>query len=98
MTRRSPARNSQARAEPLAQHDQPLETGHRLEQGRGHRSRGNGQPRSGKAPDQMRQQTSRQHGIADAGRGHEQDAHIADLGALIARAPPLAKQGRALYL
>jgi hypothetical protein len=46
----------------------------------------------------MRQQTGRQHGVADAGRGHEQDAHIADLGALIARAPRLAKQAGSLYL
>jgi hypothetical protein len=46
----------------------------------------------------MRQQTGRQHGIADAGGGHEQDVHIPDPGALIARAAPLAKQAADLHL
>ena len=83
---------------PLPQHQHFVEPGDRLEQRRGDRPRGDRQARAGKALDDMGQQTGRQHGIADAGGGHKQDVHIPDLGALIARAAPLAKQGPALHL
>src|SRR5262249_6057576 len=47
-----------------------------------HRPRGNSQPRRRMAVDQISEETSRQHGVADARRGNKQDVHFADLGVL----------------
>ena len=62
---------------PLLQHDQPLEPGDRLEQRRRRRSDRDGQASVRETADEVGQKTGRKHGIADAGRGHEQDAHVA---------------------
>ena len=72
--------------------DQPFKPGHRFEQRRGDRPGGNGQPRARMALDKMGQQTGRQHGVADAGRGDKQDVHFADPRGLISPAPLLAKK------
>ena len=55
--------------------DQPFEPRDGRKQRRRRRAGGDRQPGRGKARDQMGQKTGRQHGVANAGRGHEQDAH-----------------------
>ena len=87
------------RPEPFLDYGEPFQPGHRFEQRRRNRPRGNGQPRARIALDQMGQETSRQHGVADTGRGDKQDVHFADPRALYpGSAQLLAKKAILAYL
>jgi len=55
--------------------DQAFQTGHAGEHAGGDRSAGDGEPRVGVGAEQMVEQAGREHGVAEAGGGDEQDAH-----------------------
>src|SRR6202047_2212430 len=73
------------RPAPLLDDHESLETGHGFEQRGGDWPRRDGEGRRRMAVDQVREQTRRQHGIADARRGDKQDVHFADPSPLYSR-------------
>ncbi len=95
---RTVERQPMQRPAPLFDDQHPLASGHRLEQWRRHRPGGDGQPRAGKALDQVGDETGRQHGVADARRGDKQDIHLGRSGSPHIPRPELAKLTRLAYV
>src|SRR5262249_40645130 len=62
---------------PLLDDDDPLERRISGEERRRRRTRGDGHARRGVTLAEMPEQSGRKHGVADAGRGDEEDLHVA---------------------